>query len=436
MNTTRTLLFSLGLAVVGPAAGGCSPESARDDDVVPPRPEDEAPAPAVRPETGELLIEELYYSGAAPRGGTDHYFSDQFIELVNAASHPLDLSGVMVADVFGAAGEINPGMVPAGYRDLHPDQVVMSSVWRMPEGARLEPGEHLVIAHDGTNHRPFSTIDLSGARYETFVADASDRDEDHPTVDNLEAVVFNGGFDWLVTVFGPSIVVLAGDTPLGVAASADGDLPMAAVSSVLDGVECLMDGDAGIFKRLPDAVDAGFVWVEGTYVGQSIHRKRRDGGGYRDTGHSGMDFVVGPPAPTIARATDGVYGDPWIELGTGRTAFTPLTDSVELVAGIQGGWHVDVSLRFGGFGPDGVRLVYEVLSPQAEPLGFVTEATLAAASVLEDGDHWLRVGDRVVLDIDDPAEVVGEAVVVRVTAALDGQTWSDERTVLLVDDEA
>ena len=38
------------------------------------------------PAPGDLLFEEFYYSGAAPNGGTAHYFSDQFIELINAAS--------------------------------------------------------------------------------------------------------------------------------------------------------------------------------------------------------------------------------------------------------------------------------------------------------------------------------------------------------------
>ena len=94
---------------------------------------DEVPARA--PLVGELLISQLYTSGAVPAGGTDHYFSDQFIELVNAAEVPLDLSGVRVADVHGAAGEINPGMSPDSFRESRPDEVVMSSVWRLPEGA-------------------------------------------------------------------------------------------------------------------------------------------------------------------------------------------------------------------------------------------------------------------------------------------------------------
>ena len=72
--------------------------------------------PARAPLQGELLISQLYTSGAAPAGGTDHYYSDQFIELVNGTPDPLDLSGIRVADVFGSAGRINPGMAPDSFR--------------------------------------------------------------------------------------------------------------------------------------------------------------------------------------------------------------------------------------------------------------------------------------------------------------------------------
>ena len=98
-----------------------------------------APIEARPPLAGELLISQLYTSGAAPAGGTDHYFSDQFIELVNAVDVPLDLSGIRIANVYGMAGAINPGSDPDSFREERPDEVVMSTVWRLPVGT--EPGE-------------------------------------------------------------------------------------------------------------------------------------------------------------------------------------------------------------------------------------------------------------------------------------------------------
>ena len=390
--------------------------------------------PSRPPLAGELLVSQLYTSGAAPAGGTDHYFSDQFVELVNASGDPLDLSGVRIANAHGAAGEINSGMTPDSFRESHPELVVMSSVWQLPDAVRLEPGERLVIAHDGTNHRPFSDIDLSSAAFESFVT-TSERDEDHPTVRNLESVVYNGGYDWLMTVFGPSVVLLDADTPLGEMEGPFGPLPTVEVVGVLDGVDSVMDADSGAFKRLPDAVDSGFVWADGPYTGTALHRRQVDGI-WQDTDDAGADFEVGVPEPAAPAVSDDVFGDPWVEIGTGYLDWQPLSDGqpVELIAGIQGGWHLDAAVRFGGFGPGGVTLVYDAVDSEAERVSFVTQAELVEASVLEEEEGWLRVGDRIVLDISDPSEVVGRELIVRVTAALGEQTWSDERRVLVVDE--
>ncbi len=412
------LLASLGLL------GGC----------VEPDPE---PGPAGAPELGELLISQLYTSGAEPAGGTDFYYSDQFIELVNAGDVPLDLSGIRVADVYGAAGEINPGMDPDSFRESNPDEVVMSTVWRIPSGARLEPGARLVLAHDGANHRPFSELDLSSAGYEAYV-EQSGGDEDHPTVPNLESVAYNAGFDWLMTVFGPSVVVLDADTPLGEEDGPFGPLPTIPVEAVFDGVDTLMNVDSEAFKRLPDSVDSGFTWDDGPYTGTALHRLETDGA-WQDTDDSSADFEVRRPDPAqpSSESSDGVFGEPWVTIGTGTSTWEPLGqgDPIELVAGPQGGWHLDATVWFGGFGPAGVTLVYEAVDTDAERVSYVTEAQLLPQTVLEAEEGWYRVGDRIVLAIDDGSEVLSQELILRVTAALDGQTWSDERRVTVIDEE-
>ena len=383
-----------------------------------------------------LLIEELYYAGAEPLGGADHYFSDQFVELVNASTEPMDLSGVLVGEVFGSAGEINPGMQPDSFRKSAPDRVVMSTLWQIPGGVSLEPGETLIIAHDGANHRPFSTVDLSGADLEAYVAQ-SGGDDDSPTVANLNPVFFSGGYDWLLTVFGPSLVILEAGTILEVEDGPSGELRSAPVASIIDAIETLMDGNSRRFRRLPEGVDAGFAHVSGTYTGESLHRVRVDER-WQDTNDSSADFVVGPPSPTESVGVGVVTGDPWVELGAGLTTFSPLTDGdpIELVAGHQGGWHVDVSVRGGGFGPDGVILSYEALdATTAESLAFDTYAQLSTGSVIPTEDGWERVDDRIVFDVPDPDEVTGRSLVLRVTASLEGGAWSDERRVVVVDEE-
>ena len=52
-----------------------------------------------------------------------------------------------------------------------------------------------------------------------------------------------------------------------------------------------------------------------------------------------------------------------------------------------------------------------------------------------DEHNHAKVGDRVVMEISDPAQVVGSELVVRVTASLAGQTFVDERRVVVVDEE-
>ena len=135
--------------------------------------------------------------------------------------------------------------------------------------------------------------------------------------------------------------------------------------------------------------------------------------------------------PAMNEASDGVFGDPWLELGTGTTAFASDGDAAPLIAGIQGGWHVDAGVAFGGFGPDGVVLVYEAVDTNADRVSFVTQAQLSEGSVLEAEDGWHRVGDRIVLDIASEDEVVGSELILKVTAQLEGQTWSDKRRVLV-----
>ena len=425
--TSTSVFFRCFIPIVMLTVSACANSNKTNENA------DSEPRP---PMTGELLISQLYTSGAAPAGGTDHYFSDQFIELVNASATPLDLSGVGLANVYGTAGQINPGIVPDSFREARPDAVVMNSIWRFPADVELAPGRSLVVAHDGTNHRPFSDLDLSSVDFEAFVTQYEGADADSPTVENLDLEVYNGGYDWLLTVFGPSVVVINADSPIEEVEAPYATLPSVSVEAVIDGVDTVMDENSGAFKRLPDSIDIGFAWHDGPYTGTALHRKEQ-GGEWQDTDDSGEDFETGPPNPTLPTGSDGVFGEPWIELGTGVAAFEPVDDDdpVEVIAGPQGGWHVDVSLWFGGFGPDGITLRYEAVTTDAEPVSFVTQARLLDANVLDANEGWHRVGDRIVFDIADASEVVGETMILRVTAALENQTWSDERRVQLIGEE-
>lgn len=258
------------------------------------------------PALGGLIVRELYYSGSPGVGG-NHYFSDQFVALYNNGTETVFADGLCIADAHGPAGAINPGTAPTRFGD-DPDHVVVESVWQIPGSGRehpVRPGESLVIAHDGANHQPFSPLDLSDADWEAFNARSDMRDADAPTVPNLRRVIFNGGFDWLLPVFGGSVIVFRVDDVDALErvrvpgfASMRARVPVAAV---IDAVDALMDADSARYKRIPQALDRGFTFVSGTYTGESVRRvvaaTVRGRAVYQDTDDSAADFVLAE-APT------------------------------------------------------------------------------------------------------------------------------------------
>lgn len=251
---------------------------------------------------GNLLIEEVYYSGAVPTAGIDRYYSDQFIELENIADVPVMVGGLILGDAPGLSGQINVGNTPGGPYVDDPDFVYLSSAWRIPgapEDVLLQPGESLVIAHDASTHNPYSPINLLDADYETYVEEFG-QDFDDAVVPNLESLWYTAGYDWLVSVFGPTIIVLSIDAEdLEPAAGRNGPV-RAPVSAVVDTMEALMDEDSGEYKRLHSTVDSGFTYVSGTYSGESVRRLRDSEGALIDTNDSGADFeVLSLPDPGI-----------------------------------------------------------------------------------------------------------------------------------------
>ncbi|WP_113653213.1 DUF4876 domain-containing protein [Pedobacter namyangjuensis] len=263
---------------------------------------------------GNLVIKEVYYTGSkTPAGGT--YFSDQFVELYNNSTEVIYLDGLCIADIYGNAGLINPSSLPTAFNTDNTSSYA-GNVWRIPGTGKqrpLAPGESIIIAQDGVNHReatlnPNSPVDLSKADWETYNERPDNRDADAPGVPNLEKLYFTGGFDWLLSVFGPSLVIFRTDDfskltlsniPGSTSATTYVKIPNALV---IDSFQALKDASSGSFKRLPVAIDAGFVFATDTYTGESFRRKisttingRRV---LQDTNNSGEDFQkLSTPTP-------------------------------------------------------------------------------------------------------------------------------------------
>jgi len=263
---------------------------------------------------GNLLIKEVYYTGSkTPSGGT--YFSDQFVEIYNNSTDVIYLDGLCIADMYGNSGLINPTSLPTAF-NTDANHVYAGNVWRIPGSGKahpLAPGASIIIAQDGVNHKeatlnPNSPVDLSKADWETYNERPDNRDADAPGVPNLEKLYFTGGFDWLLTVFGPGLVIFRTDdfdrldkvtVPGSTSTTEYIKIPNTAV---IDAFEGLKDASSGSFKRIPVALDAGFVFASDTYTAESFRRKvvttingRKV---LQDTNNSGNDFVkLATPTP-------------------------------------------------------------------------------------------------------------------------------------------
>lgn len=131
--------------------------------------------------------------------------------------------------------------------------------------------------------------------------------------------------------------------------------------------------------------------------------------------------------------------DAYLEVGTGNTAFEAVSDGqvVPYVQGPQGGWHVWGSLRMGGLIPGDPEDVSNADNPLVTFHVQVDGADVGGFDVLPrgfapNGDGYERVGDTLILQITDSAELEGSAAVLTavVTDAC-GATVEDERSVSL-----
>ncbi|WP_353266036.1 DUF4876 domain-containing protein [Gemmatimonas sp.] len=263
---------------------------------------------------GDLVIKEVYYPASrTPSGGT--YFSDQFVEIYNNATDTVYADGLLIADAFGPAGQINPTTVPTPLQS-QTGSVFVSSIYQIPGTGRqhpIAPGRSIVIAQDGIDHRndpngnTASPVNLATADWETFNLRPDGRDLDSPSVPNLTRVVHRGGFDWLLPVFGPGVVIFRS----GNVAALDSTLVPGTTGTwvtrvpnelVVDAFEALQNGNSAAYKRIPAALDAGFVFATGTYTSESARRRVATTIGtrrvLRDSNNSSADFeIIARPTP-------------------------------------------------------------------------------------------------------------------------------------------
>ena len=131
-------------------------------------------------------------------------------------------------------------------------------------------------------------------------------------------------------------------------------------------------------------------------------------------------------------------GSPRVELGIGQLAFQPLRDgdTIELVHGLQGGWHLDLSARFAHVAPQAFTITYTATRrSDGELISFDARYAVKARRLQrDDAGGLLRLGDRVVLNIDAPSEVVDEDLDIEIVARGDaGAELTLQRIITVVD---
>lgn len=140
--------------------------------------------------------------------------------------------------------------------------------------------------------------------------------------------------------------------------------------------------------------------------------------------------------------------DPGLELGTGNDEYVEVSDGDEMIVilGPQGGYHLDGSLRVQGIeagddrdlsDPDNPLTTFQVRRADGTIVSGLkgadrVEFRQGIAPADEPGVYEM-VGRRILLDIQDDSELVGQMLEVSVTVEdVDGVTLTDEHTVLAV----
>lgn len=155
-------------------------------------------------------------------------------------------------------------------------------------------------------------------------------------------------------------------------------------------------------------------------------------------------FIAGSSGCREPEFPDGATGRcddpdvPCVELGVGPE-IVPVADDeeIELVHGPQGGWHVELGVRFTGIDPLAITLVYEAHREDDGELVAQMRYGITPRRLGVDGHHRLRAEDLVIFDIDSGDQVRSRRTTftVRIEDESGAELASDTRTLRIIDRE-
>ena len=282
-------------------------------------------------EPGELLIEEVYFTGSPIEGSTSPSM-DQYIKLTNNSDRVVYADGVLFVTNF-ITGTITSVGAYYEYPELE-DGLAVNNMYAIPgkgDEHPLAPGESLILAlaaidytasyQDGDNviEGNSNAIDLSRAHFEFYDENDIYPDTDNPDVENLDiwfktsrtiTSLHNRGFESYAIVIPPydetAETIMTNHHWEGTYFFhfnewnfdydlADEDVWVIPGEWVLDAVNCCTE-DSFYQNPWPAAFDAGWTHA-GDYdrdparFGKSVRRKTDAAGKLVDTNNSTNDFV-------------------------------------------------------------------------------------------------------------------------------------------------
>lgn len=269
-----------------------------------------------------LVFKEIYFSGSRTPANKS-YYADQFHEVYNNSLDVQYLDGLCIGVLQPSSSSASKWVDENG--NVSPLLPINFMAWRIPGNGTdypLQPGESIVIAQDGINHmedpsgNPNSPVDMSNADWETYF-DISGKDTDSPSVPNLQMMWANTTrmYDWLHSTSGSAVILFRipdswqefVDNPDNLmtrpGSTSSTKYLMIPKDYVIDAVECVRS-ETKNYKRLPNDLDAGYIYCTGSYSKESIRRKVKEIKNgrviYRDTNNSSEDFVVSTiPTPWV-----------------------------------------------------------------------------------------------------------------------------------------
>ncbi len=266
-----------------------------------------------------FVIKELYTSGCRTPLGKS-YGAAKFVEIYNNSDKVLYSDGLCFGVVHSIITyEPTPWVDENG--KLLPRIPLWSFVAIVPGSGKeypIQPGESFVIALSGLNHRDDpngnpNSIDLSGSAWEFYVEDG--KYIDVPEVSNILMQRITKGSAMIFDVRGQVSIIfrLPSDdletvftNPNNYMVQPGGSINcfMIPYGWIIDGVENVRLDDRGVYKRLPNSIDVGYIQHKGSYQKVSIKRKVKEviNGRtiYQDTNNSTNDFLTNQePTPGV-----------------------------------------------------------------------------------------------------------------------------------------